>query len=431
MAGIVITGAQWGDEGKGKIIDVFADQADLVVRFQGGANAGHTLVVDGKKTVLHLVPSGILHPKTVCVIASGVVLDVEALAEEIRALRESGALVDASRLLISESCTVILPYHRKLDQLRETSGQSTKIGTTGKGIGPAYEDRAARTAVTFGDLFHRETLRKKLNEALLEKNVLFEKLYQTEPVNLDALMETLAQLAEELAPYPRRDTSLLIHRAIKNGKRVLFEGAQGTLLDLYHGTYPFVTSSSTVAGGACTGTGIGPNAIAKVVGIAKAYATRVGEGPFPTELNDDLGERLRQTGGEFGATTGRPRRCGWLDLVALKYAIRINGISNIALMKLDVLTGFNEIGVCKSYRLNGEIITEMPTTSEELMQVEPVIESLPGWKEDLTEITTIKDLPRNARDYINYVGNELGTPIDVVSVGPGRSQTLWIKPIFN
>jgi adenylosuccinate synthase len=431
VAGIVVIGAQWGDEGKGKIIDVFADQADFVVRYQGGANAGHTLVVDGKKTVLHLVPSGILQPKTVCVIAPGVVLDVEELLSEIKALRESGSLSDPARLLISESCTVILPYHRKLDQLREAAEGNTRIGTTGKGIGPAYEDRAARKAITFGELFHPESLEKKITEALREKNFLFENLYKTEGFKVETILKDLARVSEELAPYRRRDTSLLIHKAIKNGKRVLFEGAQGTLLDILHGTYPFVTSSSTVAGSACTGSGVGPGAISKVIGITKAYATRVGEGPFPTELNNEKGEALRSLGAEFGATTGRPRRCGWLDLVALKYAIRINGISNLALMKLDVLSGMDEVGVCTAYRLNDEIIAEMPTSSEDLAKVEPVIEFLPGWKEDLTEITTIKDLPRNAREYINYIGNELGTPVDVVSVGPGRSQTLWIKPLFN
>ncbi len=430
MSGIVVVGAQWGDEGKGKVVDVFAAKADMVVRYQGGANAGHTLVVEGKKTVLHLIPSGILHPEKTCVIAPGVVLDIEGLRNEIFKLKETGYLQNPKQLLISDSCTIILPYHKALDSAREKSLAHQKIGTTGKGIGPAYEDRAARRAVVFGDLFDQSVLREKLQLSLQEKNALLEKVYGEKPFDIDELMKPLAQLAEDLAPYRCKDVSALVHKQLKGNRRVLFEGAQGTLLDVLHGTFPYVTSSSTIAGSACTGAGIGPTAISSVLGICKAYTTRVGSGPFPTELKDDIGERIQKEGHEFGSTTGRPRRCGWLDLVALKYAIRINGITNLALMKLDILSGFDKIGVCTGYKLNGELLTEFPTSSYELERVEPVIEYMPGWKEDISKLIALKDLPRAATNYIDFIGNQIGTPIDVISVGPGREQTLWVKPLF-
>ncbi|MBX2993613.1 MAG: adenylosuccinate synthase [Bdellovibrionaceae bacterium] len=431
MSGIVIVGAQWGDEGKGKIVDVFSAKADYVVRYQGGANAGHTLVVNGVKTVLHLVPSGILHPETNCIIASGVVIDIEGLVKEIETLKSNGYLANPKQLLISDSATIILPYHKVLDAAREKALDGAKIGTTGKGIGPAYEDRAARRAIVLSDIFEKDTLKEKLELALLEKNALFQSTYKLESVNVDELMKWIAPLAEKLAPYRSRDTSAVVHKAIKNGKKVLFEGAQGTLLDILHGTYPYVTSSSTVAGSACIGTGIGPTSISKVIGIMKAYTTRVGSGPFPTELKDELGERMRSQGHEFGATTGRPRRCGWLDLVALRYAIRVNGITNLALIKMDVLTGLDKIGVCTAYELDGEIIHEFPSKAADLERIKPVIEYMPGWKEDLTKLTNLKDLPRTATSYIDFIGNQLGAPIDVISVGPGREQTLWVKPLFT
>jgi adenylosuccinate synthase len=430
MSGIVVVGAQWGDEGKGKVVDVFAAKADMVVRYQGGANAGHTLVVEGKKTVLHLIPSGILHPEKTCVIAPGVVLDVEGLRNEIFKLKETGYLQNPKQLLISDSCTIILPFHKALDAAREKSLSLQKIGTTGKGIGPAYEDRAARRAIVFGDLFDAAVLREKLQLSLQEKNSLLERVYGEKPFEVEELMKPLAVLAEELAPYRCKDVSALVHRQLKGNRRVLFEGAQGTLLDVLHGTYPYVTSSSTIAGSACTGTGIGPTAITSVLGIFKAYTTRVGSGPFPTELNDEIGARIQKEGHEFGSTTGRPRRCGWLDLVALKYAVRINGITNLALMKLDILSGFDKIGVCTGYKLNGELLTEFPTSSYELERIEPVIEYLPGWKEDISRLNALKDLPRAATSYIDFIGNQIGTPIDVISVGPGREQTLWVKPLF-
>ncbi len=430
MSGIVVVGAQWGDEGKGKIVDVFAAKADMVVRYQGGANAGHTLVVDGQKTVLHLIPSGILHAEKTCVIAPGVVLDVEGLNNEIKKLKESGYLQNPKQLLISDSCTLILPYHKALDAAREKALSDQKIGTTGKGIGPAYEDRAARRALVFGDLFDRDTLRKKLELGLSEKNALLEKVYGEKTFSIDELMSSLEKLAEELAPYRGKDVSALVYKQLRTNRRVLFEGAQGTLLDILHRTYPYVTSSATIAGSACTGTGIGPTAISQVLGIFKAYTTRVGSGPFPTELHDETGARIQKEGHEFGSTTGRPRRCGWLDLVALKYAIRVNGITNLALMKLDVLTGFEKIGVCTGYKLNGEVITEFPRSAQDLEKIEPIYEYLPGWKEDISRIMALKDLPRAATNYIDFIGNQIGAPIDVISVGPGREQTLWVKPLF-
>jgi adenylosuccinate synthase len=431
MSGIVVVGAQWGDEGKGKIVDVFSEHADMVVRYQGGANAGHTLVVNGVKTVLHLIPSGVLHPNSTCVIAAAVVLDVEGLLKEIRQLKANGYLQNSKQLLISENATLILPYHKALDAAREAALSTNKIGTTGKGIGPAYEDRAARRALVFGDIFNKESLRQKLELSLQEKNALLEKVYGVTPFNVDDIMKHLEHLAEELAPYRCRDVSLVVHKQLKAGKKVLFEGAQGTLLDISYGTYPFVTSSSTLAGSACTGTGIGPTNIQKVIGICKAYTTRVGSGPFPTELKDEIGARLQKEGHEFGSTTGRPRRCGWLDLPALKYAIRLNGITNIALMKLDVLSGLEKIGICTGYKVNGELVTEWPSPASELEKVEPVIEYLPGWKDDISRLIALKDLPRAATNYIDFIGNQVATPIDVISVGPGREQTLWVKPLFT
>lgn len=431
MSGIVVVGSQWGDEGKGKVVDVFSEHADMVVRYQGGANAGHTLIVEGKKTVLHLIPSGILRKDTLCVIGPGVVLDIFTLLDEIKALKENGLLQDPSQLMIAEGCTVILPYHQKLDKAREAARGLEKIGTTGKGIGPAYEDRASRKAILFGDLFKLDTLKEKIDTSLKEKNFLLKELYGEEPVSSDAVIESINKVIDDLAPYKSRDCSLKIHKALKSGQKVLFEGAQGTLLDLLHGTYPFVTSSSTLSGSACIGSGIGPGLIDKVIGITKAYTTRVGSGPFPTELEDETGEQIRQVGREFGATTGRTRRCGWLDLVALKYAIRINGITNIALMKIDVLSGLEEIKICTGYELDGETITEYPVTPGALSRAKPIYKSFPGWSEDITQVKNTKDLPKNCQDYIQFVGAELATPIDVVSVGPGREQTLWIRPLFQ
>jgi adenylosuccinate synthase len=430
MAGIVVVGAQWGDEGKGKIVDVFAAKADMVVRYQGGSNAGHTLVVNGQKTVLHLIPSGILHAETTCVIAPGVVIDPESLCVEIQKLKESNYLQNPKQLLISDSCTIILPYHKALDAAREKALSNAKIGTTGKGIGPAYEDRAARRALVFGDLFDAENLKQRLELSLSEKNALLEKVYGEKPHSVDELMGLLIKVGEQLKPYRCKDVSSVVHKSLKANRRVLFEGAQGTLLDLLHGTYPYVTSSATIAGSACIGTGIGPTAVSQVLGIFKAYTTRVGSGPMPTELKNEIGQRIQTEGKEFGSTTGRARRCGWLDMVALKYAVRLNGITSLALMKLDILSGFDKIGICTGYKLNGELLTEFPTSAYELEKVEPVIEFVPGWKEDITKTTSLMDLPRNATNYIDFIGKQIGCPIDVISVGPGREQTLWVKPLF-
>ncbi|HMN69531.1 MAG TPA: adenylosuccinate synthase, partial [Bdellovibrionales bacterium] len=400
MPAIVVVGSQWGDEGKGKVVDVFSMKSDFVVRYQGGANAGHTLVVDGKKTVLHLVPSGVLHPHTTCVIAAGCVLDVEKLCDEIKALKETGLLKEDAQLLVSDSATVILPYHRSLDQAREKAAGHEKIGTTGRGIGPAYEERASRKALLFGDLFQKESLRGKLEVALKEKNFLLEKFYGEKPVSVDDMIKIIDRVAAYLEPHRCRDTSLVIHKALKSSKKVLFEGAQGSLLDLLHGTYPFVTSSSTLSGSSLIGSGVGPNMINQVMGITKAYNTRVGAGPFPTEQENDIGERMRSVGAEFGATTGRSRRCGWLDLVALKYAIRLSGITSLALMKLDVLSGFEKIDVCVAYELDGQRISEYPNSPGDLARCKPLYEPLSGWKENLTTAKSLKDLPRCAQEYI-------------------------------
>lgn len=433
MSGIIVVGAQWGDEGKGKVVDVFSAESDYVVRYQGGANAGHTLVVNGKKTVLHLVPSGVLHETTKCIIAAGVVLDLEQIYKEISALKASGSLTSDDQILISDGATVLLPHHRKLDQAREQALKNEKIGTTGKGIGPAYEDRAARRALLFGDLFlSDETIQKKLEHSLKETNFLLKNFYESEPVTIDEVMTVIKKAQQELKPYRCHDVSLLIHKAMKGGRRVLFEGAQGTLLDLNHGTYPFVTSSSTLAGSACIGSGVGPTAIRKVIGITKAYITRVGSGPFPTELFDETGEALQKNGHEFGATTGRPRRCGWLDLVALKYAIRANGITSLALMKMDVLSGFDEIKVCVSYKdENGLLVDDYPMNSSMIGSMTPIYESVPGWKEDVSTCTKIEELPQSAQDYLKKIETAVKIPIDVVSVGPGRKQTIWVRPLFN
>lgn len=431
MSGIVVVGAQWGDEGKGKVVDVFSAHADFVVRYQGGSNAGHTLVVNGKKTVLHLIPSGILHPQTTCVIGAGVVVDIEGLVKEIQGLQEGGHLQNTSQLMISDNCTVILPFHKVLDAARESSLSDAKIGTTGKGIGPAYEDRASRRGILLADLFDESTLAQKIELNLKEKNILLKSLYGLKEITVAEVLASIQAVREILRPYRQKDVGFIINKAMKAGKQVLFEGAQGTLLDIYHGTYPFVTSSSTLAGSACIGTGIGPTMISKVIGITKAYTTRVGSGPFPTELLNDVGMKIQKDGHEFGSTTGRARRCGWLDLVALKYAIRLNGITNLALMKLDVLSGHDQIGICTAYKLNGETLTEFPTSAADLERVEPVIEYLPGWSQDITKVTQLKDLPRPTTTYIDFIGSQIGTPIDVISVGPGREQTLWVKPLFQ
>ena len=431
MSALVVVGAQWGDEGKGKLVDVFAANSDLIVRFQGGSNAGHTLVVNGKKTVLHLIPSGILHPEKMCIIASGVVIDIFGLMQEIKKLKDTGFEISNSQLLISDSATVLLPYHKALDIAREKSLSEGKIGTTGKGIGPAYEDRASRRALVMSDLYDTKNLLSKLEFVLKEKNTLLTKMYDSPEISAQEIFDQIQTVVEELRHYRASDIGLIVSNKLKQGRRVLFEGAQGTLLDIQHGTYPFVTSSSTLAGSAATSVGIGPHHLQKVVGVFKAYCTRVGSGPFPTELTNDIGAKIQKEGHEFGSTTGRSRRCGWLDLVALKHAIRLNGINSLAMMKIDVLTGHDQIGICTAYKLNGEIIHDFPTATDLVSKVEPVIEYMPGWKEDLTTVKSMKELPLKAMNFINFVTAQVGCPIDILSVGPDREQTLWIKPLFK
>ena len=423
MSALVVVGAQWGDEGKGKIVDHLAEQSDLVVRFQGGNNAGHTLVVGGKKQVLHLIPSGILQPHARCVVGPGVVMDPWVLVKELRALKAEGMLKDSSRLVLCERATLILPYHKALDHLREAAAGEGKIGTTGRGIGPAYEDAVGRRSVRLGLLNDWGRLRSELEKHLREKNALIAH-YGGEPIQVETVLNDLAEVAEEIRPY-LGDSCGLVAEAIQQGKRILFEGAQGTLLDVLHGTYPFVTSSHTVAGAVCTSMGIGPGTIQRVVAVSKAYTTRVGMGPFPTELHDAQGDELRQKGGEFGATTGRPRRCGWLDLVALKHAVQINGATEIALTKADVLSGISGLSVCTAYRVKstGQQVQFLPWNLD-MEDAEPVLEPIEGWEEDVTGITAYDALPQPVKHLVELVERHTGVPVSSVSVGPGREQTI-------
>jgi len=430
MPAAVIVGAQWGDEGKGKIVDLLSEKADIVARFQGGNNAGHTLVVKGETTVLHLVPSGILHPTTTCVIGPGVVIDPAVLAQEVALLNERNLLSDPTRLQISESATVIMPYHKRLDHAREQAAGDRKIGTTGRGIGPAYEDIAGRRAIHTRLLQHPEELRNRIARVLPEKNALFQHFGQ-EPMEVDAVAEEVLAYRSTLIPH-LSNTGALIDNALAQNKNVLLEGAQGTLLDVIHGTVPFVTSSHTIASAACSGSGIGPKHLTSVIGIAKAYVTRVGAGPFPTGMGGDLEESVRAAGGEYGATTGRPRRCGWLDLPALRYAVRVNGLTELAFTKLDVLSGQPTLKVATAYRLpGGQITQEIPAAADLLAASEALYEELPGWTEDLTGIQSEDDLPDNARAYMAFVSSEIGIPITSVGIGPGRGQTVLKSSPFD
>jgi len=419
MSVSIIVGAQWGDEGKGKIVDMLSEEADIVARYQGGANAGHTIVFDGKKYVLHLIPSGILHPSTTCVIGNGVVIDPVALMDEIHMLESMGISVEG-RLHISHKAHLIMPYHKQMDAAREK--QAGSIGTTGRGIGPAYYDKALRTGIRIVDLLDRETLREKIRHNLEEKNQLLQALYGAEPIDVDAMIDEYLEFDTRIDPYIT-DTTLLLNSALREGKRVLAEGAQGALLDLDHGTYPFVTSSNPTSGGACTGLGIPPTSIKSVMGVVKAYSTRVGNGPFPTELHDDIGELLRTEGHEFGATTGRKRRCGWLDIPALRYSIMINGISEIALTKLDVLGVLDEIRVCTGYAIDGKAVRSFPADVATLSRVECTYQSYPGWKCSLDGIRSFADLPPAAQHYVTEIERLLETPVRWVSTSPAREDT--------
>ncbi len=430
MANVAVIGAQWGDEGKGKIVDLFTRDADVVVRFQGGNNAGHTLVVDGVKTVLHLIPSGALHKDKLCVIGNGVVVDPEILLEEIRALRAKGHLLDDALLKLSEEAHLIMPYHKAIDLARERLRGKGKIGTTGRGIGPAYEDKVARVGIRFVDLLDGTTFRDKLKRNIEEKNIYLKAILKEKTLDYGAIYEDYCGYREELQRYIA-NTGVLLDRLMKAGKKVLFEGAQGTLLDVDHGTYPYVTSSNTVIGGVCTGAGIGPRNIQEVIGLSKAYTTRVGSGPFPTELKDATGERLMQDGGEYGATTGRPRRCGWFDAVGVRHAVRINGLTGIALTKLDVLTGFKKLKICTAYKSGGETYHDFPASLRALKNAEPVWEEMDGWDEPLTSARKLSELPSNARRYVDRLEKIVGAEIILVSVGPGREETIVLRNPFN
>jgi len=422
---IVVLGTQWGDEGKGKIVDLLSREVDAVVRFQGGHNAGHTLVIDGQKTVLHLIPSGILQPDVECYIGNGVVLSLKALREEIEELEAKGLEV-RSRIRISPACAIIMPWHEMLDRAREEARGDRAIGTTCRGIGPAYEDKVARRGLRTSDLLNPDELTAKI-EHILD----FHNFVLTERFGMEALsVEDMVREAHELGAYfadQVADVSGRLYELRDSGKRVMFEGAQGSLLDIDHGTYPYVTSSNTTIGGVCTGAGIGPNAIDYVLGITKAYVTRVGGGPFPTELFDENGESLARRGDEFGATTGRPRRCGWLDAVALRRAVSLNGVTGLCVTKLDVLDGFEEIKICTAYRLNGELLDAPPLDSHSWADLEPVYESFPGWTESSRGATSMGELPVNARNYLKVIEKMCGAPVHIVSTGPDRSENIVIQ----
>lgn len=426
---VAVIGAQWGDEGKGKVVDLFSQNADIVVRFQGGNNAGHTLVVNGVKTVLHLVPSGALHPDKVCVIGNGVVVDPEVLLGEIGGLKEKGHLLDDSLLKISEEAHLIMPYHKAIDRARERLRGKGKIGTTGRGIGPAYEDKVARVGIRLIDLLEEDTFYEKLRATLEEKNIYLEAILKEKTLSFNDIHDTYCAYRESLKGYIT-NTGLFLDRQIKSGKKVLFEGAQGTLLDVDHGTYPFVTSSNTVIGEACTGTGVGPQNIHQIIGISKAYTTRVGSGPFPTELKGPEGRKIAQDGDEFGATTGRPRRCGWFDAVGVRHAARINGITGLALTKLDVLTGFKKIKICTAYRCEGEIYHDFSASIRVMKKAKPVWEELEGWDAPLSSARKLADLPINAQRYIRRLEEILETEMVLASVGPSREQTIMFKDPF-
>jgi len=424
LANVIVIGAQWGDEGKGKITDLLSRSADVVVRSQGGVNAGHTVVVAGQTFKLHLIPSGILYPSTECIIGSGTVIDPQVLIEEIEQLKALGVTVD--NLHISQTAHITMPYHRKIDQASEESRGEYKIGTTGRGIGPTYADKSERTGIRVLDLMNSEHLHKQLGWTINYKNVILEKLYNLPPLDPEKVIEEYLKYAEYLKPFVV-DSSLKIYEALQEKKNVLFEGAQGTLLDLDHGTYPYVTSSNPIAGGACVGAGVGPTTIDRVIGVAKAYTTRVGEGPFPTELNDQVGQLLGDLGAEFGTTTGRRRRCGWFDAVIGRYAVRINGLDCLAITKLDVLDQLEEIKVCVAYEIDGEICNHFPTNASYFANCKPVYKTLPGWQEDTTGCRSLGDLPKKALTYLKYLAELMKVPIAIVSVGPGRDQTIIVE----
>ena len=424
MANVVVIGAQWGDEGKGKITDLLSKSADVVVRYQGGVNAGHTVVVKDQTFKLHLIPSGILYPDTECIIGCGTVIDPKVLLEELDQLEKLG--ISTQNLLISETAHVTMPYHRLIDRASEEQRGSHKIGTTGRGIGPTYADKSERTGIRVIDLMDADSLKAQLTWAIAHKNVILEKLYDLPPLNADEVIEEYLAYADRLRPHVV-DSSLKIYDAIQRKRNILFEGAQGTLLDLDHGTYPYVTSSNPVAGGACVGTGVGPTMIDRVIGVAKAYTTRVGEGPFPTELHGEVGELLCDRGAEFGTTTGRQRRCGWFDAVIGRYAVRINGLDCLAITKLDVLDEMDEIKVCVAYEIDGQRCEDFPSNARSFARCKPIYETMPGWKRSTEECRSLDDLPREALDYLKFLAELMDVPIAIVSLGAKRDQTIIVE----
>jgi adenylosuccinate synthase len=428
MPAIVLLGAQWGDEGKGKATDLLGDRVDYVVRYQGGNNAGHTVVIGDQKYALHLLPSGILSPNVIPVIGNGVVIDPAVLLTEIKGLNERG--IDTSKLKISTNAHLITPYHRTIDKVSERFLGKAKIGTTGRGIGPAYADKINRIGIRVQDLFDPSILKQKIEAALHDKNQILIKVFNRKGITVDEVLTEYLGYAEILKPYVV-DTALLLDQALKEGKNVLLEGSQGTLLDVDHGTYPFVTSSNPTAGGASTGSGIGPTKITRVIGILKAYTTRVGSGPFPTELFDADGDALRKIGGEVGVTTGRNRRCGWFDAPIARYAVRVNGLTDFFLTKLDVLTGWEKIPVCVAYEVDGVRVEELPASQTDFHHAKPIYEYLPGWKENISTAKSIDDLPVNAREYVKFLEKVSGAPISAIGVGPGRDETIVVRDLIK
>lgn len=428
MPSVVVVGTQWGDEGKGKITDFLSENAEVIARYQGGNNAGHTIIFGGETYKLHLIPSGIFYKDKISVIGNGMVVDPKALVKELKGLHERGVATD--NLRISNRAHVILPYHLKQDEVEEARRGANKIGTTGKGIGPAYMDKAARVGIRMADLLDYETFKEKLETNLSEKNRMFEKFYETEGFELEAILEEYYAYGQEIEKYVT-DTSKVLNDAMDEGRRVLFEGAQGVMLDIDQGTYPFVTSSNPVAGGVTIGAGVGPTQISHVIGVCKAYTSRVGDGPFPTELFDEVGDRIREVGKEYGTTTGRPRRIGWFDSVVVRHARRVSGLTDLTVNSIDVLSGLETVKICTAYRYKGELITEYPANLRMLADCEPVYEEMPGWSEDVTKCKSLDDLPANARHYLERIAQLTGVQISIFSVGPDRTQTNIVTSVWR
>jgi len=430
MANVIVVGTQWGDEGKGKLVDILTEFAHVIVRFQGGSNAGHTVVIGENKFIFHQLPSGILHDHKTCVIGSGVVVDPATLVEEIGEVKNNGYFKSDAALLISEEAHIVMPYHKRIDVAREKKLGSHKIGTTGRGIGPAYEDKMSRTGIRMVDLLDQDVLRNKLEINLEEKNFYLINYLHDEGFSFEEIYDQYRALADRVSCYVA-NTSLLINQMMEQGKDVLFEGAQGTLLDVDHGTYPYVTSSNTLAGYACVGSGVGPLKVNRIMGVTKAYTTRVGAGPFPTELEDDLGDHLRNKGGEYGATTGRPRRCGWFDAVVVKHSSRLNGLTDLAITKLDVLAGLKKIKICTAYRYGGKTIKEFPSNLRIQQECQPIYEEVNGWDEDISMVKDVNDLPVNAQRYIKLIEQLVGVEVCMISLGNERSQTMMFSNPFH